>query len=786
MLHSGDSDARWRMFRVNKELTFQVHPSVIFKLGEDLITDDYQALSELAKNCYDADASRSQISIFTKTRYCLKNGVLTETEDQETDDIRGMIEIADDGFGMTEENIERGWLTISASVKREMKLLGKTTPKGRTPLGDKGLGRLGAQRLGLILEMITKTAEGEALSVLIDWRQFAGEEALSGIPVSVRSVGGFGRNHGTTIRIYGLENVEQWKDKRALQEHFIDIISPYSRDLGFTVDLNVDDEPIDLREQSNVILKHALLTYELDYSCRAMHVLGKMNVHYLGDLSRNDARIDWQNHIAQDNGRKFYDWLVSKKGKSLKAFDVSYVGEDETFLQAMFSFKLDEIDKIERDNNEIAYDPGSFVGRVDYVARQSSVGNYPDIENPAQYINAMNGVRVYRDGFGVPVKEIIPFAQQWSSGRSWFTLRPANTVGYINISAEKNSQLVETSNREAFRDDVFSRNLKRILAYWLDMTAQLQTAVRRGYNEFIKERTENEAGVESSAKTRDLAASAKRTMDRVLETKLNNSDFKFTEAVQRGKAAIDVLVQRLNSAEVSVNDAWELAGLGIAAESVSHEAANVAQRIIREAQAIKSRNNAQYQDREINRSTIRIISMANALMKEVAHMDSSLKYVRNRKDLFSVLAFAKDTVDYARPKLAESGINIEVYGNNFNVRMNQGRLSQVIDNLIDNSRYWLSEAKKLKIISDPKITIALKKPYLFVYDNGWGVHSSVEASLFEPFISHKGEGKGRGLGLYISRQLLDAEGCNITLEDDRNTFGNRFRFRIDLSKVEVY
>lgn len=775
------------MFRVNKELTFQVHPSVIFKLGEDLITDDYQALSELAKNCYDADASRSQISIFTKTRYCLKNGVLTETEDQETDDIHGMIEIADDGFGMTEENIERGWLTISASVKREMKRLGKTTPKGRTPLGDKGLGRLGAQRLGLILEMITKTAEGEALSVLIDWRQFAGEEALSGIPVSVRSVGGFGRDHGTTIRIYGLENVEQWKDKRALQEHFIDIISPYSKDLGFTVDLNVDDEPIDLREQSNVILKHALLTYELDYSCRAMHVLGKMNVHYLGDLSRNDARIDWQNHIAQDNGRKFYDWLVSKKGKSLKAFDVSYVGEDETFLQAMFSFELDEIDKIERDNNEMAYDPGSFVGRVDYVARQSSVGNYPDIENPAQYINAMNGVRVYRDGFGVPVKEIIPFAQQWSSGRSWFTLRPANTVGYINISAEKNSQLVETSNREAFRDDVFSRNLKRILAYWLDMTAQLQTAVRRGYNEFIRESTEKKAGIGSSARTMDLAASAKGTMDSVLRSygtaKLSNPEF--TEAVERGKAAVDVLVQRLDDAEINVNDAWELAGLGIASESVSHEASNIAQRIIKEAQAIKSRNSAQYQDRGINGSSIRIISMANALTKEVAHIDSSLKYVRNRKDTFSVLAFAKDSADYARPKLAERGIDIEVFGNDFSVRMNQGRLSQVVDNLVDNSCYWLSAAVKLKAVNAPKITIELKEPCLLVYDNGWGVHSSVETSLFEPFVSHKGEGKGRGLGLYISRQLLNAEECSITLEDVRNAFGNRFRFRIDLSKAEV-
>lgn len=775
------------MSKINKELTFQVHPSVIFKLGEDLITDDYQALSELAKNCYDADASRSQISIFTNKWYCLQDGVPMEVENQETGNIRGMIEIADDGFGMAEKDIERGWLTISASKKREMKRLGETTPRGRTPLGDKGLGRLGAQRLGSILEMVTKTVESETLNVLIDWGQFEGENALSNIPVPIRSAEGFGRSHGTTIRIYGLENVEQWKDKRALQEHFIDIISPYSSNLGFSVELNVDDEPIDLREQSSVILKHALLTYNLNYSCRIMCVQGKISTHYLGDLSKGDALIDWRRYIAQDNGKEFYEWLISKRSKLLKAFDVSYVGEDETFLQAAFSFRLDEIDKIERDNDEMAYDPGDFTGRIDYVARQSSVGNYPDIENPAQYIDAMKGVRVYRDGFGVPVKDIIAFAQQWSSGRSWFTLRPANTIGYINISAEKNAKLVETSNREAFRDDAFSRNLKRILAYWLDMTAQLQTVVRRGYNEFIKEHTENVAGIESSAKTRDLAASAKRTFDCVLEsygtTKLNSSEF--TKVAERGKAAVDVLIQRLDGAEVSVNDAWELAGLGIAAESVSHEASNIAQRIIKEAQAIKSRNSVQHQDREINGSAIRIISMANALTKEVAHLDSSLKYVRNRKDMFSVLAFAKDSAEYARPKLVEKGIDIEVRGSNYSVRMNQGRLSQVVDNLIDNSCYWLLEAIKLKAVSDPKIIIELKEPYLLVYDNGWGIHNSVEMSLFEPFVSRKGEGRGRGLGLYISRQLLDAEECSITLEDVRNVFGNRFRFRIDLSKVEV-
>jgi hypothetical protein len=38
------------------ELHFDVHPSVAFQLGADLISDDAQALLELVKNCYDAEA----------------------------------------------------------------------------------------------------------------------------------------------------------------------------------------------------------------------------------------------------------------------------------------------------------------------------------------------------------------------------------------------------------------------------------------------------------------------------------------------------------------------------------------------------------------------------------------------------------------------------------------------------------------------------------------------------------------------------------------------------------
>ena len=60
---------------------------------------------------------------------------------------------------MDEKDIDRGWLTIAGSQKRQAKEERKVTAKyGRTPLGDKGLGRLGVQRLGNAVELTTRKA----------------------------------------------------------------------------------------------------------------------------------------------------------------------------------------------------------------------------------------------------------------------------------------------------------------------------------------------------------------------------------------------------------------------------------------------------------------------------------------------------------------------------------------------------------------------------------------------------------------------------------------------------
>src|SRR5216684_4543098 len=45
---------------------FDIHASVVFQLGESLITDSVQALVELVKNSYDADASYCKLTISTE------------------------------------------------------------------------------------------------------------------------------------------------------------------------------------------------------------------------------------------------------------------------------------------------------------------------------------------------------------------------------------------------------------------------------------------------------------------------------------------------------------------------------------------------------------------------------------------------------------------------------------------------------------------------------------------------------------------------------------------------
>lgn len=73
---------------------------------------------------------------------------------------------------------------------------------------------------------------------------------------------------------------------------------------------------------------------------------------------------------------------------------------------------------------------------------------------------------------------------------------------------------------------------------------------------------------------------------------------------------------------------------------------------------------------------------------------------------------------------------------------------------------------------------------VIIYDTGTGVSKSMEDILFEPLQSGKPLSEGRGMGLYIVRKLLNSFGGDIELLEERNEYGNRFKFLIMRSTSE--
>ena len=126
---------------------------------------------------------------------------------------------------------------------------------------------------------------------------------------------------------------------------------------------------------------------------------------------------------------------------------------------------------------------------------------------------------------------------------------------------------------------------------------------------------------------------------------------------------------------------------------------------------------------------------------------------RRKKEL--VISNVVKTVEryYETPlKELDAKIDVREIGPPLIVTSSEGVLLQLFINLMDNSVYWL----KISKTQEPKIEVLIDGDHGYVVfaDNGPGVEEKYTDFIFEPFFSRKGI-QGRGLGLYIARQLTD-------------------------------
>jgi signal transduction histidine kinase len=812
---------------------FEIHPSVVYQLGESLISDAVQALIELVKNCYDADATYAKVIIDTQGVVQVDNSIYPSDG--------GRIIVEDDGHGMALQDIDDGWLTISNRKKQELKLAKRTTPGGRTPLGDKGLGRLGVQRLGDNVEIFTKSQNEIGFHFGFSWLDFQTAPKLENVEIHLTEMA-YPHKHGTKVVVSTLKEPDIWRTQlKRLEQELSRMISPYKKIRDFSVLVEVDGTRLELVEISDKVRDIAPVRYSLVFDGTQIIVQGRARLDFFRPQNNKDAE-QFALIAESDNGNAFFDFLHALK--LAQTIGLTRSRSKQWFVDFRWQKNLADLDKVETMiGKSIVANPGPFTGEVDaFDLGRLAFENQSVFDRIAEYrghIKDLSGIRVYRDGFAIRVDhDWLKLGAQWTSATSYYGLKPDNTLGYIALSARDNMELDETTDREGFKDSSYYRNFFLLLQEFTNFTRIAHEFFGRSWSDFRKLRNEALAQVDSRKTVEDISIAIKQGLTKAPQHQKSLATLKvrLDESVSASKAVVSklqstreitpelrekiteslsdlepllveagevidrlsnylkeleslqnmgqVLEDRVDGLRRQMDDMYEAMALGLTAEALSHEVYNVADQLAQRAKAAQTTIRKKgITDRPILAFIEYVQSSVTALRKQMSFLSPSLRYVREHQDDIDICKFAAGLVEFYNERLGKSKITMKVLCSDttpFMVRMNRGKLTQVIDNLVLNSEYWLKEDIAQGRLNAGTISVDISQPFIRMHDDGSGIDPSVEHALFEPFVSAKARGQGRGLGLFIVKQLLASEGCSIGIVPERNRRRRLFKFQIDL------
>lgn len=159
---------------MKKKLYFKTNTLLKNLVGKDLINDDNIAIVELVKNAYDANSDGVIVKFTNFTKKCESTG-------------QSQLIIADEGCGMSLQEIEDKWLNIAYSEKSFVE-----QESGAYLAGNKGIGRFSCDRLGEYLDLLTRIKNGDLIHVRIAWKDFEIEGkkdlTIQKIPIAVQVI----------------------------------------------------------------------------------------------------------------------------------------------------------------------------------------------------------------------------------------------------------------------------------------------------------------------------------------------------------------------------------------------------------------------------------------------------------------------------------------------------------------------------------------------------------------------------------------------------------------------
>ena len=202
----------------------------------------------------------------------------------------------------------------------------------------------------------------------------------------------------------------------------------------------------------------------------------------------------------------------------------------------------------------------------------------------------------------------------------------------------------------------------------------------------------------------------------------------------------------------------KLASLGRLTASIAHEIRNPLGAISHAGQLLSESADLSSEDRRLLQIIEEHSRRMNAIIKNVMMIGRRELAVAESFELRQWLeGFAAEVTE--RHGLASDGLACSWREPDIIVRMDRSQLHQVLWNLCENALRYSRTTPQLRFVCGRDGATA--RPYVDVVDSGPGMADSIAEQVFEPFFTSGGG--GTGLGLYIARELCEANQATLAL-----------------------
>lgn len=496
---------------MKKRMTFDSR--ILEHMGKDLITSPEVALIELIKNSIDAKSNQIDCNMhseFSANIVQEYNAPFDLNVIEQLDNVllKPCIVLQDNGFGMDEATLENGFLKVGTRIKLD---------DDRFLFGQKGIGRLAAQRLGNILIVETTQKNNDSVYIaIIDWKSAVDNQIDSiEIPFYVFSKSNIQSSY---TRLWILDaNIDDIivrpQQQSLFEDEFISIvpdvaaalaflISPYEKvnDITINVAYNGTSLPFAFQneylsvaesEHSFSLQKNndGLLELKLKMELKPFYI-EKIHKTQLGnEVDFNKYKLSAKSYIDLYNKYKFrYEdtltrtlseediikLFLSKLRKLYrKKVDKSKKQKYDEYLMSLAIAQVNNLKKICEISGKIySFKRDNLIGSIYIDFIKETIGGFDNVSvrDIQSFLRQYNGVKLYRNNYrigflGNKDNDWIEMQQYRTMGQQFYRFNLGDSLGYVKINDEHQDYIKEISSRLDIFSDEISRTFKDFINY---------------------------------------------------------------------------------------------------------------------------------------------------------------------------------------------------------------------------------------------------------------------------------------------------------------------------------